>query len=171
MSAIDPVIEHQIHTLYSDHSPWLRDWLRRRLGCPEQAADLAQDTFVRLLRQREKLAALRQPRAYLSAIARGLVIDHWRRRELEQVWLETLAALPAAQAPSPDVSWSCLEALIEIDRMLDALQPAVRNAFLWARLEGLSCPQIAARLGVSLATAERYVAKALRHCYALRFES
>jgi RNA polymerase sigma-70 factor (ECF subfamily) len=64
-----------------------------------------------------------------------------------------------------------LEALIDIDRMLDSLKPAVRNAFLWAQLEGLTCPQIAERLGVSLATAERYVAKALRSCYALQFES
>lgn len=27
------------------------------------------------------------------------------------------------------------------DAMLNALQPQVRNAFLWARLEGLTCPQ------------------------------
>jgi DNA-directed RNA polymerase specialized sigma24 family protein len=45
----------------------------------------------------------------------------------------------------------------------------VRRAFLWARLEGLTCPEIAERLGVSLATAERYIATALRHCYALHF--
>jgi RNA polymerase sigma-70 factor (ECF subfamily) len=62
-----------------------------------------------------------------------------------------------------------LEALVAIDRMLDALKPAVRQAFLLAQLDGLTCPQIAQRLGVSLATAERHVAAALRHCYALRF--
>lgn len=171
MSAIEPSAEQQIHLLYNDHSRWLRDWLRRRLGCAEQAADLAHDTFVRVLRHRDQVGGLLQPRAYLSSIARGLVIDYWRRRELEQAWLETLAVLPEAEMPSPEVHWSCIEALIEIDRMLDSLKPAVRNAFLWGQLEGLTCPQIAERLGVSLATAERYVAKALRHCYALRFES
>ncbi|EHP38425.1 ECF subfamily RNA polymerase sigma-24 factor [Cupriavidus basilensis OR16] len=59
--------------------------------------------------------------------------------------------------------------LIAIDRILDALKPQVRKAFLWAQLEGLTCRQIAERLGVSLATAERHVAAALRHCYSLRF--
>lgn len=171
MSTIEPFGERQIRALYSDHSLWLKDWLRRRLGCPEQAADLAHDTFVRVLNQREKIASLRQPRAYLSTIARRLVIDHWRRHELEQAWLDTLAALPEESTPSPEVSWLCLEALLEIDRMLCSLKPEVRKAFLWAQLEGLTCQQIAERLGVSLATAERYIAKAVRCCYALRFES
>jgi DNA-directed RNA polymerase specialized sigma24 family protein len=62
-----------------------------------------------------------------------------------------------------------LQALIGIDAMLDRLKPQVRAAFLCARLEALTCPQIAERLGVSLATVERYIATALRHCYALRF--
>ena len=69
-----------------------------------------------------------------------------------------VAVLPEAEAPSPESRALVLEALIEIDRMLDSLKPQVRTAFLWAQLEGLSCPQIASRLGVSLATAERYVA-------------
>lgn len=55
--------------------------------------------------------------------------------------------------------------------MLDVLKPAVRTAFLLAQLDGLTCAEIAKRLGVSLATAERYVARALRTCYALRFEA
>jgi RNA polymerase sigma-70 factor (ECF subfamily) len=167
MPAAEPVLQ-QIHTLYSHHHGWLNGWLRRQLGNSCDAADLAQDVFMRLL-ARETLETPREPRAYLSTIARGLVADHWRRRVLEQAWLETLAHLPEAQAPSPESRLIFLEALISIDRMLDALKPRVRTAFLWAQLEGLTCPQIAERLGVSLATAERYVATALRHCYALRF--
>lgn len=163
--------ELDLHRLYSDHHGWLQGWLRRKLGCPHNAADLTHDTFVRVLTRSHELSTLNEPRAYLSSVARGLVIDHWRRRELEQAWLETLATLPEAEAPSPECSLVFLEALIEIDRMLDSLKPPVRSAFLWALLDGLTCPQIAQRLNVSLATAERYVAKALRRCYALRFES
>lgn len=160
----------QVHVLYSDHHGWLCGWLRRRLGNACDAADIAQDTFLRLLTRRQQLE-LDEPRAYLSTIARGLVVDHWRRRELEFAWLETLAALPEPEAPSPETRMIFLQALIEIDRLLDALKPQVRKAFLLAQLDGLTCPQIAGRLGVSLATVERYIAKALRACYALRFES
>ena len=159
-----------VQTLYSDHHRWLQGWLRRKLGNAFDAADLAQDVYVRVLARQQPLQ-IQEPRSYLSTVARGLVIDHWRRRELEQVWLETLAQMPESQAPCPESRLVFLQSLIEIDRMLDALKPAVRSAFLWAQLDGLSCPQIAERLGVSLATAERYVAKALRHCYELRFES
>lgn len=170
MSAADLALQQEVHGLYCDHHGWLQGWLRRRIGNGHDAADMAQDVFVRLLQRRAPIEA-RQPRAFLSTIAHGLVVEHWRRRELEQAWLETLAGLPEQAAPSPESRQLVLEALIEIDRMLDALKPAVRTAFLLAQLDGLTCPQIAERIGVSLATAERYIAKALRACYALRFES
>lgn len=168
MSSADSVMNQQIQTLYSDHHGWLQGWLRRKLGNAFDAADLAQDVFMRLL-ARQTCVDVVEPRAYLSTIARGLVIEHWRRRELELAWLETLAQLPEAEAPSPESRLLFLETLVAIDRMLDQLKPAVRQAFLLAQLEGLTCPQIAERIGVSLATVERYIAAALRHCYVLRF--
>ena len=163
-----PTTQDRVETLYADHHGWLQGWLRRQLGNSFEAADLAHDVFVRLLR-RPAAVETREPRAYLSTIARGLLIDHWRRRELERAWLEVLARTPEELAPSPESRMLVLEALIKIDQMLDALKPKVRQAFLWAQLEGMSCPQIAQRLSVSLATAERYVAAGLRQCYVHRF--
>ena len=159
----------QIHILYIDHHGWLYNWLRHKLGNACDAADIAQDTFMRIL-TRQQPVRLNEPRAYLSTIAQGLVIDHWRRRELERAWLETLASLPAPEAPAPETRLIFLEALIEIDRLLDSLRPRVRTVFLLAQLDGLTCPQIAERLGVSLSTVERYITQALRGCYKLRFE-
>ena len=159
-----------VETLYCDHSSWLQGWLRRKLGNAFDAADIAQDVFIRIL-SRPPLLQLAEPRAYLSSIARGLVIDHWRRRELEEAWLETLAAMPEATTPSPESRFLILEALVAIDRLLDTLKPPVRQAFLLAQIEGLTCPQIAEKLGVSLATVERHIAKALRHCYEVQYAS
>jgi RNA polymerase sigma factor (sigma-70 family) len=170
MSTPEHILHQEVATLYGDHHGWLQGWLRKKLGNAFDAADLAQDVFMRLLVRKVSLDLI-EPRAYLSTIARGLVVEHWRRRELELAWLETLAQLPEAEAPSPESRLVFLETLIAIDRMLDQLKPAVRQAFLLAQLEGLTCPQIAERIGVSLATVERYIAAALRHCYALRFES
>lgn len=53
--------------------------------------------------------------------------------------------------------------------MLDQLKPRVREAFLLAQLDGLTCAQIALRLGVSKATVERDLSKALHACYRLRY--
>lgn len=153
-----------IADLYHDHHGWLLGWLRQRLGCPHNAADLAQDTFVRLLAQREP-RPLREPRAFLATLARGLLIDHFRRTSLERAYLQALASLPVPQVPSPETRELVLETLLEIDRLLDGLRPRVREAFLLAHLDGLSYAQIAARMGLSLSSIQQYMTQALSHCY------
>ncbi|MGU2290817.1 sigma-70 family RNA polymerase sigma factor [Pseudomonas aeruginosa] len=157
-----------MHALYSEHHGWLQNWLRGKLGCAADAADLAQDTFLRILLKRE-LREIGMPRAFLRTIARGLVIDHWRREELQRAYLESIAHLPEAQAPSPEARELVLELLEDISRMLDGLKPKVRTAFLLAQCEDLSHRQIAERMGVSQRSVERYVAEALYHCYLLRY--
>lgn len=154
--------------MYHEHLPWLRGWLSSRVGCRERAADLAQDTFVRLLKNRSG-ALIQEPRAYLSSVARGLVIDHYRRRALEEAYLQSLAHMPEQEIPSDEERLIILDTLERLDRLLDQLAPRVRQAFLLAQLDGLTCPQIAARLGVSTSTIERDLAKALAACYRLRY--
>ncbi|MGH8816290.1 MAG: sigma factor, partial [Achromobacter pestifer] len=62
-----------VQLLYRTHHGWLHNWLRAKLGNTFDAADLAQDTFVRVLRHRHELEALREPRAYLTTIAKRLL--------------------------------------------------------------------------------------------------
>ncbi|MEG0637056.1 MAG: sigma-70 family RNA polymerase sigma factor, partial [Pseudomonas sp.] len=143
-----------VHTLYQHHHSWLNTWLRSRLGNAADAADLAQDTFMRLLQRREQLE-LKAPRAFLRTIARGLVIDHWRREELHRAYLEALAHLPPAEAPSAETRELLLELLERIACLLDGLRPKVRQAFLLAQCEGLSHAQIAEQMGISLRSVER----------------
>jgi len=95
-----PCSHEAIDALYSDHHGWLKSWLRRRVDCSEQAADLAHDTFLRLLNRPRELDALRQPRAYLATIARGLMINLWQRQELERAWLESLQVLAPELTPT-----------------------------------------------------------------------
>jgi len=161
--------EFAVQALYSSHHGWLNGWLRARLGNAADAADLAQDTFVRLLQRSERLE-LKAPRAFLRTIARGLVIDHWRRDALERAYLETLALQPEASFPSPAVRHEALQCLERIAQMLDGLKPAVREAFLLYQLSGLTHVQVAEQLGISSRTAERHVASALLHCYRVCFE-
>lgn len=157
-----------VHRLYQQHHSWLNTWLRCRLGNAADAADLAQDTFVRLLKARHA-HPLKQPRAYLSSIARGLMIDQFRRRALERAYLESLANLAEAEAPSEEQRLVILDTLERLDRALHQLKPRARQAFLMAQLDGLSLAQIALRLDVSRATVERDLAKALGVCYRLRY--
>jgi len=159
-----------IAALYTDHHRWLLGWLRHRLGCQHQAADLAQDTFLRILGNRqEKLSGLLEPRAYLTTIARGLMIDQFRRRELERAYLESLANQPEAAAPSPEQRQLALAALMEVDRLLDGLSAKARSAWLYSRLDGLGHGEIAVLLGVSVPRVRQYLAGVARQCYELRY--
>ncbi|MCH6043813.1 RNA polymerase subunit sigma, partial [Salmonella enterica] len=88
-------------------------------------------------------SALRQPRAYLTTIARGLLNDHWRRRSLERAWLEAVAALPPGMETSPDVLLGVQQALQQLDQMLANLAPQAREVFVLSQLEGLSYAEIA----------------------------
>ncbi|MFG6447614.1 sigma-70 family RNA polymerase sigma factor [Roseateles sp. BYS180W] len=148
--------------LYREHQPWLQGWLRRKLQQDEPAADLAQDTFVRLLRRATDTEALRAPRAYLSTIAHGLLVNHWQRQDLEAAYLAELAAQGEPQAPSPELRLQQLQQLMALQQLLDGLPPKAARAFLMARLEGMSYADIATELGVSERMVKHYMAQALR---------
>ncbi|WP_312932173.1 sigma-70 family RNA polymerase sigma factor [Pseudomonas sp.] len=163
-----PSSSQGLDTLYIDHHRWLHAWLQSKLDNAADAADLVQDTFMRLLSRRERLE-LKAPRAFLRTVAKGLVIDHWRRGEIERAYLEALAQRPELESPSPESRELIFELLEGIARMLDGLKPKVRQAFLLAQCEGLSHQQIATQMRVSLRSVERYVADALYHCYLLRY--
>ena len=164
-SSTPPAPHADIRALYIDHHAWLLGWLRRRLHHGDSAADLAQDTFVHILGKPERLQELRQPRAWLSTVAHGLLVDRVRRQRVERAYLEAIAHLPEAEVPSPESQLILLETLARVDALLDGLRPKVRMAFLLSRLEGLSYKEIAVRLAVSLGSVEKYMASAIRHCY------
>lgn len=163
-------------TFYGQHHGWLLGWLRKKLGCGHHAADLAQDTFLRVLitpradecdRAQQLLPALREPRAYLTTVASRLLLNHYRRLSLERAYLEALAQVPETHAPSPEQQLLTLQTLHEIDAMLDALPAKARTAFLLAQFEGMAYDDIAARLQVHVRTVKRYMAMAFEECILL----
>lgn len=149
--------------LYSEHHCWLQRWLYAKLGNVGDAADLAQDTFIRIL-GRGDLPTLQEPRAFLSTVAKGILINWYRRQALERAYLEALATLPEPEAISPEQQLLILETLHEIDAMLDALPAKVKQAFLMSQLEGLRYDEIAAQLGLSVITIKRYMKQAYLRC-------
>ena len=169
MSTVEPSLHRAVAILYIDHHSWLQGWLRRRLNHAGDAADLAQDTFVRLLTAPAAPAdaPLREPRAYLATVARRLLLNHLRRQSLEQAYLQALAALPEPRAPSPEQQMLVLQALQEIDAMLDGLPPKVRAVFILSQVEGLAYAAIAEELGMGLRSVKRYMAQAMAECILL----
>lgn len=163
MSAAHIPAKQDFHALYNDHHGWLVKWLRWRLGNAADAADLAQDAFVRLIVKPEpaSFATPVKARAYLRAMAHGMCSDLWRRREIEQAWLDALALQPEAHMPSPEHCAIVVETLMEISALMDRLPANVRQAFVMAQVQGLPTTEIAATLKVSVRMVQKYLAQAM----------
>ena len=167
MSASDLPLNHAVHALYTEHHGWLFGWLRKKLGCPHNAADLSHDTFVRILTSRDALGGMREPRAFLTTTARHLIIDRARRRHLEDTYLRELALTVEMMEQcqqSPEQILVTLEALEQIAFVLDGLALNARQAFLLYFLEGLRQSEIASRLGISERMVRKHLMQALLQC-------
>lgn len=162
-----PSRSHQpIADLYRDYHGWLRVWIRRRLNS-EEASDLAQDVFVRVMLQRNTVQ-LREPKAYLSSIARNLLVDTFRHRSIEQAYADTLALhAEMAQAPSPEEHQQIIQVLLEIDRLLDSLGKRPRDIFLKVQLDGLSMSEVGRQMGLSGNTVRKHFIRAMAKCLLL----
>ena len=166
MSSGEPAFQSAISALYSEHHSWLFGWLRRKLGCAHNAADLAQDTFARILNARESVATLREPRAFLSTTARRLIIDQSRRKKIENAYLQELALTAQALEgfQSPEQILTTLEALEQIAFILEGMHEKTRQAFVLYYLDGLTQCEIARQLSLSDRTVRKYLIQALLHC-------
>lgn len=167
MPPADPTLNLQVKTLYTEHHSWLQGWLGRKLGNACDAADLAHDTFVRLLGRQATAGFGSEPRALLTHIAKGLLVDRWRRQDVERAYLETIAHLPEPEVPSAETRWLILETLYRVDPMLREMPARVRQVFLLSQLDGLTYGEIAEQLSVSLMTVKRDMRTAFLACLSL----
>lgn len=158
----------EFQAFYADHHGWLQSWLRGKLDDHADAADLAQDTFLRLMAAGRHPARLGdRPRALLTHVAKALLVDHWRRKRVERAYLDMLAQRPALQAPPADEQLIIIETLTRIDAMLAGLPALTREVFLLAQLDGLTLQQISDRVRAPVITVRRHIRKALLACMAL----
>ncbi|VVP93065.1 putative RNA polymerase sigma factor FecI [Pseudomonas fluorescens] len=155
-----------VEALYVGHQGWLHAWLQRKLGNRVDAADLMHDTFTRILAAKT-LPDLAEPRAYLTCVAKGILVNWYQRQALERAYLSALAQMPESLAPSPEVRFLILETLHEVDAMLDSLPPLVKRAFLLSQIGAMKYDEIAVQLQVSLITVKRYMKQAFLQCLTL----
>lgn len=153
-----------VQQLYRSHQPWLVNWLYRRVQNRCDAADLSQETFLRLLTSAVSAQDVNEPRAFLATIARRLTSNLYRRRSLERAYLQALATLPEAELPCAEQQAAVLEALNAVDALLACLPAKVRQAFILVQVQGYSQEEAASALGVTVRSVHRYLSKALEEC-------
>ena len=142
----------------------LVSFLSARLGNAHAAEDVVHDAYVRVL-ERVSDDPIEQPRAFLYRTALNLVIDGHRRSALRQVEpLEVLDTEERFFSPSPQWLMDRHQRLEMIQQGLSELPAACRESFLLRKIEGLSHPEIAERLGLSRSVVEKHIVNAMKHC-------
>lgn len=143
----------------------LLNFLARSLQDRDAAADVAQESYARLLAVQRSGETIAEPRALLYRTARNLVIDQHRRTsvrgEADDSSLDTLAAPPAFE---PEVAAASAQSVHAMLATINALPLRCREAFVLHKFDGLSQQEVAQQMGISLKMVEKHLKLALQAC-------
>lgn len=145
--------------------------LVRRVGNMQIAEEILQDAFLQVT-QLPRQEDIENPDGYLMRVAINLSTDWVRqetsRRRREQEWVKTNTAFmptgeAAAAEPPADQALIAKDELARLGRLLEALSPPVRTAFILHKVKGLSHDETAKKMGLAKSTIEKHIMKAMRH--------
>ena len=146
----------------------LLNFLSRQVNDRDTAADLAQESFVRVLAAQQAGQAVLDMRALLYRTARNLVIDQHRRNEVRKH--DDLDALPEDQHPSapqhlqPEEALASSQVIRAYVATIEALPARCREAYVLHVFDELSHAQIAQHMGISVSMVEKHVVRAMVAC-------
>ncbi len=151
---------------FRDHHRDILGFLRSRVRMPEQAEDLLQQVFLKVM-QRSDWSELRNPEAYLRTTARHVLADFYRSQNARDqgIVLEYQEFRHADETWSPGGSLRSREFFDRLAAMLESLSPQVRKAFVLSRVYGYTYAEIGRALSISPRTVEKHVAKGLAWCF------
>ncbi|CAN7383274.1 sigma-70 family RNA polymerase sigma factor [Pseudorhodoferax sp. LjRoot39] len=146
----------------------LLNFLTRRVSDRDAAADLVQESYVRVLAVQHAGQPIVDLRALLYRTARNLLVDRHRRTAVKRH--EDLAALPEhaqPQAPAhlqPDEALAAMQVVRAYVVTIEALPPRCREAFVLHVFDGLSHAQVGQHMGISASMVEKHIVRAMVAC-------
>ena len=160
----DPAARPLVAALQT-HYEELLAFVRRKVRCPALAADIVQETYIRVA-SGSSAAAIENPRAFLYRVAGNLAIDHARqeRARAKYVTAEPLPEDVPDARPAADAAIDARQRLAILTRAVDELPPRCRQVFVLRKFEGLDQAEIARTLGISRNMVEKHLRKAFLHC-------
>jgi RNA polymerase sigma-70 factor (ECF subfamily) len=144
--------------------------LVRMLRCADDAEEVAQLAFVKLLEADVEVGTLRSEQAFLYRVARNLAIDHIRHNGVGQLIFADVnvdeAELSGALchlASDAERGYAARDMLSHVDRALQDLPVKCRTTFILSKLDGNTYPEIARKMGLSISMIEKYMGRAVKH--------
>ena len=163
-----------IEQLFARHAPAVRRFLRGRAVPREEAEDMVQELFTRLMgipRVEERMTESRgSVRSYLLTMTNNLIADQRRRRKVRNTQAAAEQALEAwcADERTPE---RIVAAQLELEAILKVLMDLPLNwrvAFVLQRFRHLSYQDIALHMGVTVHQVQNYLRRALRRIHKAR---
>jgi RNA polymerase sigma-70 factor (ECF subfamily) len=133
--------------LYRRHRGALYRFVLRAIKQGPAAEELFQEAWIRVIEARSRYAPSAKFTTWLYTIAHNLLVDHWRKKGLTVVSLDTEDV--AVESANPARRAEAREAVARFLQALEALPPAQREAFLLHEEAGLSVAEIAAATGTN----------------------
>lgn len=149
--------------LFREHNDSLVGFLAARLRSRQEAHEVAQEAYVRMLNLNES-NAVSFLRAFLFKTAANLAIDRMRSRDRRQQLREAVLFQEFREPPTPERSLVGEQEVAAIERVLAGLPPKCRRAFLLNRIHGLEPAEIARQMEVAERTVRHYILQALLKC-------
>lgn len=154
-----------VSRIYREYCNELRKFLFSRLRCSEDAADVVQDAFVRVLMLGDDYE-IQHPRGLLYRTALNLTVDRLRSRSARPDCTADFALAEdlAAEEPDPESVLDMQQRLQILQEAIAELPPKCRTVFMMHKFENLSYNEISASLGISRNMVEKHIIKALAYC-------
>lgn len=147
------------------HEDLLRSWLQGRFGGYCDVDDVVQEAYARLLRAKMR-GSVKSPKALLFTTARNVALDVLRRRKIVQI--DVLADDELSDVIDDS---EAVEERFARDQELEILTEAIqslpdrcRQIFTLRKVYGLSQPEIAKELGVSVHTVSAQLTIGVHKC-------
>jgi len=155
-----------VERLFTEQRAALQAFLFRRVRKLPEASELAQEVYVRILRVPE-IESIRNPEAYLYAVASNLAKEHAQRARKDSMHLDIddpLVQEQLAQLPGFGAELDTAQRVKRLHEVLLQLSPKCRAAVELQYWHGLRYEEIALRLGVSTNMVKKYLSQALMLC-------
>jgi RNA polymerase sigma factor (sigma-70 family) len=155
-----------IERLFREHNDALIRFLALRLRSQQEAREVAQEAYVRLLNL-DRPGAVGFLRAFLFKTAANLAIDRLRHEQTARHAARAGLLMEALDAtPTPEQSAASAEEIRLLETLIAELPPKCRRAFLMHRIHGLEFADIAAQMGLGERMVRTYVVRATLYCRA-----
>jgi RNA polymerase sigma factor (sigma-70 family) len=152
-----------VERLFREHNEALLRFLRGRVGSHNEAREIAQEAYVRLL-SLDQPGAVSYLRAFLFKTAANIAIDRRRRNHTFDKVAGGQLFTELAENRTPERQLSGEQTLRHLGMLIEGMPPKCRQAFVMNQIQGLDAATIATQLGVSDSMVRKYVVRALLHC-------